>query len=242
MKRIILTALILIAAEAWGASLPFGDWLVTYYTKKDDSRLAEFWDRTITKGALEALPESRDILIGFFGAALRGHPELISTRVKSIDQFPEKQRDDIALILWLSDLDCSRDVLRRSGRSEIASTPCPPIKNRKILYSGDAKFLVGWFYATGDGGALSPIVDYVASADWSIADPKADECGAALVVLCERHERVRVVVEQALKRPGLSENSRKAFLFALGEKRANQSPEPTAMSVTPPAAQESRQP
>lgn len=224
MKSALLIVFIAMATVSGGATPPFDGW-ESYYAKQDVSRLTKCWDQVALHGALDRLPQSREMLIGFFGAALRPHPELIGSRLKSLDQFSEKRRDDISLILWLADSDVSRALLRQAGLREMASAPCPPVGKRKILSPRDAEFLMGWFYATGDAEALLPLVEFVVTTDWSSTDNRAEACGSALEVLCERHERARSVVEDVLKRKDLSESARKVFQFALG-KRANQSSEP----------------
>lgn len=217
MRTLLLATLTLIAAAvSRGSNANSASW-ETYYLQKDDSRLAELWDRTIGRGALSALPKSRDIMVGFFGTALRGHSDLIKSRIKSIDQFPEEERDYISLILWWSDDDYSRELLRKSGQEDIAATPCPSLKNRSLLSIDDVGFLMGSFYASGDLEALDPLIECVMKADSTKADPRSDKAGGALWVLCEKHPCARTRLEKVLQRSDLSESARKAFLFALGK-------------------------
>lgn len=220
MRTVLLAAFTLIAAAVYGKANTTGDWWVTYYLQKDDSRLAELWDRTIGRGALSALPKSRDIMVGFFGTALRGHGDLIKSRIKSIDQFPEKERDYISLILWWSNDDYSRELLRRSGQQDVAALPCPPLRDRAIHSLDDVGWLMGCFYASGDLEALDPMIDCVTKADSAKTDPRVDESGGALWALCENHPQVRARLEIVLQRSDLSESARKVFLFALGKIKA----------------------
>ena len=234
MKFVIVAVLWLALIAPIRAAAAFAGWMETYFERADQVRLGDFWERTVARGALEKSPESRQILVGFFGAAWRAQPEVLRTKIKSLAEFSQTQKDDLAIIVWLSDSDYSRELLRREGLREMAGRRVPEIGSRAIIGPGDAKFLMGWFYATGDSEALRPLVTCVRLTDWSIAEEKADSCASALVVLCEQHERARLVVKAELKRPDLSDKAREIFLYAL-KKRANQPPEPTALSVTPRA-------
>lgn len=218
MKFVIVAALWLALVPATQASSAFAGWMETYFERTDQFRLGDFWEHTITRGALEKSPASRQLLVGFFGAAFRAQPDVLRSKIKSIAQFSPTQKDDLSIIVWLSDSDYAHELLRREGLREMAERRVPAIGSRRIVGPDDAKFLMGWFYATGDSEALRPLVAFVRSADWTIVEERADACASVLLVLCERHERARLVIEEELKYPGLSKKAREIFLYALKQK------------------------
>ena len=134
------------------------DWMTSYYRTRNLSRFDEFWRHSVGKGAFEGDPTLREILTGFFAPIFHEHPDLLKGRIDSVKQFPEKQRDAVQLVLWWSDTAVAREILKKDGDPITLKNRPPGIEDRFVRVSEDIDFCEGWFYATGDGKALHPIL------------------------------------------------------------------------------------
>jgi len=190
----------------------------TYYLTKDDAQLASFWDRTAARGAFQADVKMREKLIGFFGAVFRSHPELLKSRIKGVPTTPGVQQDAIALILWWSDQEYSRRLLRDAGLVEMANLPVPAVSGRRILTEDDSDFLYGWYSATGDTAALAPLATHIQQADWAAAEEQTYYAGAMIAYFASRDLRAWEYFHDFTKGLTLKREAQQVFDKALEEK------------------------
>lgn len=194
-----------------------GDWMGSYYTTHNLARFDEYWTATIKLRALEAAPAIQEITIGFLSQIFRQNPALLKERIKNIDQFPEKERDAVRLILWWVDSDYSRELLRQNGDQDMLKYPPPGVEHHPILRSEDISFCIGWFDATGDTKALQPLLTMIKESRWKTDDPRPGYAVINLQSFCRRDANVKAFVEKFLKSENLSGDARAVTLFILDQ-------------------------
>jgi hypothetical protein len=177
----------------------------------------------------------REKLIGFFGAVFRTDPDLLRSRIVEIPKEQGIAQDSITIILWLSDSDYSKALLKTAGFSKVADTPIPGGSGRRIIHADDVDFLYGWYCATGDTAALEPMLNYVLKADWSVPDSKPGYAAAMLQYFCEKDLRAWTHVAEFVRAHPVDGELRDLFNAMLKTKPANQALAPTSTSVTIPA-------
>ncbi|ATC62657.1 hypothetical protein CMV30_00995 [Nibricoccus aquaticus] len=215
MKYILLLLSLIAWTPSWASEAKLTDWMQSYYLTKDDSRVSEFWDRTVTRGGLKLGPQMREKLIGFFGAVFRQNPDLLRASIKSIPKEAGVEQDGIVLILWLADQDYSRGLLRDAGFAKVADTSIPPIQNRQIEREEDADFLESWYNATGNIEALMPMVRLIKETDWAQKNPKADYTGAMVAEICRRDVKARIYIRVLVEQKDLTKDARAVLEHAL---------------------------
>ena len=215
MKHLLLVLSLIAWTPNWASEAKITDWWHTYYLTKDDSRVSEFWDRTVARGGLKLSPQVREKFIGFFGAVFRQNPDLLRAKIKSIPKEAGVEQDGIVLILWLADQDYSRGLLRDSGFAKVADTPIPLIQNRQIEREEDADFLESWYNATGSIEALMPMVRLIKETDWSQKNSKADYAGSMIVEICRRDVKARIYIRVLVEQKDLTKDARTVLEHAL---------------------------
>jgi hypothetical protein len=207
-KFVAMFGLFSVAIGAAPNDQPIMGWIATYYQTHDATRFGEFWDKTVGRGVLEANPPAREFTVGFLSQFFRQHPELLMERIARVDQYPEKQRDAIRLILWWVDTEYTRNVLKKYGDGHMLKIKPPPIEFRPICNSWDIEFFEGWFFASGDLDALKPILDLIIKGGWASDDPRPGVATQILEELCSREYKVRDFVVKYLENRVLSDESK----------------------------------
>ena len=132
-------------------------WMKTFYRTDDTAPFDAFWKKTV-EGRLVENENAVAPTVSFASQVLRRHPELLKGRLDDLANVPGAQLAHLLDILWLSDTDESREILRTSGHAEYLARRPEPIGSTKIEKAQDLDFCWGWFFATGDTAALDPII------------------------------------------------------------------------------------
>jgi len=146
-----------LAAEAGKPDDVYSDWAKGFYRTQDLSRFDGYWAFTQEKNGLEARNLIQPVL-GFVNQVLHQHPELLKGRFDDLSKYPKAQRATLARLLWLSDTPEARQILEDQGQGNYLKQTIPPIENWEIKAAQDLDFCWGWFMATGDTAAITPIV------------------------------------------------------------------------------------
>ena len=128
-----------------------------FYRTDDTVPFDAFWKKTVA----EKLLENENAIaptVSFVSQVLRRHPELMKGRLDDLANVPGAQLIHYLDILWLSDTEEAREILRTSGHTEYLGRSPEPIGSTKIEKAADLDFCWGWFFATGNTAALDPIV------------------------------------------------------------------------------------
>ena len=158
MKRLVLALLTaVLASAASAAGDPQNEWIKHYYQTQDVGHFDAFWQSVIENRLLEN-KNAIAPTVGFASQVIHRHPELIKGRLDDPAAFPEKQRDAVLRLLWLSDTDQGRAILQKAGVAELAAKAPPPIGKWEIKAGGDLDLCWGWYFATGDTAALDAII------------------------------------------------------------------------------------
>lgn len=191
-------------------------WVESYSATRDLSRFDEFWKSTVGKGALEADPAVRGFVIGFTSQVVHFHPSLLKGRIEGLDQFPEKQRDSIRILLWWADTDYSREILKKSGDSALLKDGGPSgVESIPVERIWDLNFCIGSFYATGDLNTLKPLLKYIAKDRLDPNDELLDAVISELKDVCRKNKGASALVDEQLNKKRISRDSRVALLLIL---------------------------
>jgi hypothetical protein len=158
MKRVLLALLAaVLAGPARAATDPQNEWIKHYYQTQDVGHFDAFW-QSVVKNQLLENKNAIAPTVGFASQVIHRHPELIKGRLDNLAAFPEKQRDAVVKLLWLSDTDQGRAILQQSGAAGLAATTPPAIGQWEIKGGGDLDLCWGWYFATGNTAALDSII------------------------------------------------------------------------------------
>lgn len=141
-------------------------WMKSFYRTDDIAPFDAFWKKTVDEKLLEnenAIAPS----VSFVSQVLRRHPELLKGRLDDLANVPGAQLIHYLDILWLSDTEEAREMLRTSGHTEYLGRSPESIGSTKIEKAADLDFCWGWFFATGDMAALDPIVSTLDFGEYS---------------------------------------------------------------------------
>lgn len=156
MKPIGLLAF-LIGASVALADTDYNDWIKHFYQTQDVAQFDGYW-QMVVKDKMLLNRNQVNPVIGFSSQVLHRHPSLIKGHIDNLASFPEAERESVIKLLWLSDTEEAREILRRSGAVEFAQKAPPPIGAWKIGSGQDLDLCWGSFFATGDTAALDPII------------------------------------------------------------------------------------
>jgi hypothetical protein len=136
---------------------PQNDWIKHFYQTQDIGHFDGFW-QSVVKNRLLENKNAVSPTIGFASQVLHRYPALLKGRLDDPSAFPETERDPVLRLLWLSNTDEARAILKKAGAAELAAKSPPAIGTWEIKSGGDLDLCWGWYFATGDTAALDPII------------------------------------------------------------------------------------
>lgn len=139
------------------AATDYNTWVKHFYQTQDVSSFDGYWQMVLHAKMLENRNQVNPVL-GFASQVFHGYPSLIRGRIDDPASFPEAERGAVLKLLWLSNTEEAREVLRRAGAENLAQKAVPLISTWKIDGGQDLDLCWGWFFATGDTAALDPII------------------------------------------------------------------------------------
>lgn len=143
--------------ETSGANAEENKWFKNFYRTGDTTRFPAFWDKVVRDKILEN-PQYNSTFISFISQVIRQNPALVKGRMDDFEHMSAATLNAVVAILWLSDTNEGRAILKANGLEEAAARPLPGISTRDVTDPSDLDFCWGWFFATGDTGALDPII------------------------------------------------------------------------------------
>lgn len=135
----------------------FSEWMMHFSQTQDIGKFDGFWRYTVDEKDLES-PGHGAPLKGFFSQVFHKYPSLLKGRLDDLSRFPEAQQQVLIELLWLSDTNEAKAILKANGKGDLASVPVPAVSKRKIHEASDLDFCWGAYFATGDPGTLDPII------------------------------------------------------------------------------------
>lgn len=157
LRLLSLLGAVLTTTVSASAPDQYGKW-VRHFHETDDIMLFQgYWQQVLDRKQLED-PNSQNWVIGFSSRVIHHHPSLIKGRMDNLNSFPKAARESVSRLLWLSDTQEGRAILRKDGVTEFRRKALPPIGRAKIDTAQDIDFCWGWFYGSGNPAALDPIV------------------------------------------------------------------------------------
>ena len=218
MRSICTVLLLTLALECSAAPHPLVVWMTRFYRTRDMSRFDEYWSRSVGQGALHRDSYISEMTMGFLASVLRMYPQFVTDHIQAVSQFDEKDRDPIRIVLWLVDSERTRLILQVDGQSEMLKHRPPGIGQRQLLRPEDAEFLAGWFYASGDSQALTPMIGWVLRADEKSSPATIDGVAENLGDICELDSDVAGRVRALISAESTSAISRKILQKVINRK------------------------